>query len=110
MSKRRGVIQMAGQGVDDLICANVVVEENILAIVDDLRGGFGGGQWDAFLYRLADEEGVWGKRRLWQSGDGANQSLDTGGTGHLLALERRTDDRDFTMHPALCTGVRKSIS
>lgn len=86
MSKRRGVIQMAGQGVDDLVCANVVVEENILAIVDGLRGRFGGGQWSASLYRLAEEEGVFGKRRLWHSGDGAYQNLGTGGTGHLLAL------------------------
>lgn len=77
---------MAGQGVNDLVCANVAVEVNILAIVDGLRGSFAGGQWNAFLYRLAEEEGVWGKRRLWQSGDGANQDLGTGGTGHLLAL------------------------
>lgn len=67
-----------------MIRADVVVEVDMLAIVNGLRGGFGGGQWDAFLYRLADEEGVLGKRSLWQSGDWASQNFDSGGIGHLL--------------------------
>ena len=61
MGERSGVVEMAGQGVDDLICADVVVEVNMLAMMDGLVRNFGGGQWDAFLYRLADEKGVWRK-------------------------------------------------
>lgn len=60
MGERGGVVEMAGQGVDDLVCANIVVEVDMLAIVDGLSGSFGDGQWDAFLHGLADEEGVWG--------------------------------------------------
>lgn len=55
---------MASQGVDDLLCADVIVEVYMLAIVNSLGGSFGGGQWDAFLYRLVNEQGVWGKRCL----------------------------------------------
>ena len=69
-----------------MICADVVVEVNMLTMVNGLRGGFGGGQWDAFLYRLADEEGILGKRSLRQSGDWATQNFDSGGIGHLLVL------------------------
>ena len=69
-----------------MVRADVVVEVDMLAIVNGLRGGFRGGQWDAFLYRLADEEGVSGKRSLWQSGDWASQNFDSGGIGHLLVL------------------------
>ena len=65
MGERSGVIEMAGQRVDDLICADVVVEVDMLAVVDGLAGSFGSGQWDAFLHRLADEEGVLRKRCLW---------------------------------------------
>lgn len=70
-----------------MVCSDIIVEVDMLAVVDGLGGSFGGGQRDAFLYRLADEEGVWRKRCLWQSGDGATQELDTGRTGHLLVLE-----------------------
>lgn len=73
MGERGGVVEMAVQRVDDLICADVVVEVDMLAIVDGLGGSFGGGQWDAFLYRLADEQGILGKRCLRQSGDWAAQ-------------------------------------
>ena len=69
-----------------MICADVVVEVYVLAIFNGLSRSFGGGQSNAFLYRLADEEGVWGKRRLWYSGDGAMQNFDSGGTGHLATL------------------------
>ncbi len=55
MGERGGVVEMAGQGIDDLICADVVVEVDMLAIVEGLDRNFGGGQGDAFLYRLADE-------------------------------------------------------
>lgn len=51
---------MACQRVDDLICANVVVKVNMLAMVDSLERGFGGGQRNAFLYRLTDQECVLG--------------------------------------------------
>lgn len=64
MGERGGVVEMASQGVDDLICADVVVKVDMLAIVDGLGRSFGGGQWDAFLYRLADEQGILGKRCL----------------------------------------------
>ena len=60
MGERGGVVEMAGQRVDDLVCADIIVEVNMLAMVDGLDGRLGGGQWDAFLYRLADEEGVLG--------------------------------------------------
>ena len=69
-----------------MVCANVVVEVYMLAMSDGLSRGLRGGQWNAFPCRLANEEGVWGKRRLWHSGDWAIQNLDAGGTGHLLAL------------------------
>ena len=73
MGKRGGVVEMARQGVDDLICADIVIEVDMLAMVDGLSWSFGGGQWDAFLYRLADEEGILGKRCLGQPGDEATQ-------------------------------------
>lgn len=84
MGERGGVVEMAGQGVDDLVCADVVVEVDMLPMVDGLGGSFGSRQWDAFLQRLADEEGVLGKRCFWQFGDGATQELNTGGFGHLI--------------------------
>lgn len=84
MGERGGVVEMAGQGIDDLICANVIVEVDMLAMVDSLGGSFGGGQWDAFLCRLADEEGIGGKRCCWQSGEWATQQPETGWIGHLL--------------------------
>lgn len=86
MGERGGVVEMTGQGVDDLICADVVVKIYMLAKVDGLGRIFVGGQWNAFLHRLADEEGVLGKRCLWQSGDWAIQELNSGSIGHLLAL------------------------
>ena len=84
MGERGGVVEMAGQGVDDLICADVTVEVDVLAIIDGLGGSFGGGQWDAFLYRLADEEGVLRKWCLWQPGDWNTQNFNAGWVGHLL--------------------------
>lgn len=98
MGERGGVVEMAGQGIDDLVCADIVVEVDMLAIMDGLGGIFGGGQWDAFLYRLADEKGVLGKRCLWQSRDRATQDPDSGGTGHLLVMWRRIGCRDSTVH------------
>ena len=79
-----------------MICADVIVEVYMLAMVDGLSGGFGGGQWHAFLYRLFDEEGVWGKRCFWQSGDWDAQGLDSGWNGHLSLLELRSDCRRST--------------
>ena len=73
---------MAGQGVDDLICADIVVEVDVLAIVNGLGGRSGAGQWHAFLYRLADEKSIWGERCLRQLGNWTSQELDTGGIGH----------------------------
>ena len=59
----------------------------MLAILNGLSSrSLGDGQWNAFLCRLVNEESAWGKRRLGQSGDGASQDLDSGGTGHLMAL------------------------
>ena len=69
-----------------MVCANVVVEIYMLAMSNGLSRSLGGGQWNAFPCRLANDEGVLGKRRLWHSGDWATQNLDAGGTGHLLAL------------------------
>lgn len=69
-----------------MVCTDVVIEIDMLAIVDRLGGSFGGGQRDAFLHRLADKEGVLGKRYLGQSSDGATQDLDTRGIGHLLVF------------------------
>ena len=59
-------------------------------MLNDLSGTLPDGQWYAFLYRLADEEGVLGKRSLWQSGNWSTQELDTGGFGHLLVLSRKS--------------------
>ena len=72
-----------------MICTDVVIEIDVLAIVNRLGGSFGGGQRDAFLHRLADKEGVLGKRCLGQSSDGATQDLDSRGIGHLLVLEKK---------------------
>lgn len=73
MREGGGVVEVAGQGVDDLLCADIIVEVDMLAIVDGLSGSFGGGQWDAFLYRLANEQGIWGKWCLRQSSDWSTQ-------------------------------------
>lgn len=97
MGERGGVVEMAGQGVDDLICADVVVKVDMLAIVDGLGGSFRGGQWDAFLYRLADEQRILWKRCLGQSGDWAAQQLDTGRIGHLLEFYCRIGGGNSTI-------------
>ena len=60
MGERSRIVEMACQRVDDLICADVVVKVNMLAMVDSLERGFGGGQRNAFLYRLTDQECVLG--------------------------------------------------
>ena len=58
MREGSSVVEMACQRVDDLVCSNVVVKVNMLAMVDSLERGFGGGQRNAFLYRLMDQECV----------------------------------------------------
>lgn len=72
-----------------MVCADVIIEVDMLAIVDGLGRSFVGGQWDAFLHRLTDEGGILGKRCLGQSSYGATQELDTRGIGHLLVLEKK---------------------
>ena len=56
-----------------MICANIVVKVYVLAMMNGLCRSLGGGQWNAFLSRLANDEGILGKRRLWHSGDWTNQ-------------------------------------
>ena len=49
---------MAREGVDDLVCADVVVEIDVLAIIDFWNVVFG--DCDAFFDGSADDEGVGG--------------------------------------------------
>ncbi len=50
---------MARKGIDDLVCADVVVEVDVLAMMDfwDVVSG----DWNASFNGSADDEGVWGK-------------------------------------------------
>ena len=59
MGEGSSVVEMACQRVDNLVCANIIVKINMLAMVDSLEC-FGGGQPNAFLYRFMDQECVLG--------------------------------------------------
>ena len=65
-----------------MVCANIVVEVYMLAMSNGLSRSLGDRQRNAFPCRLANDEGIWGERRLWHSGDWAIQNLDAGDSGH----------------------------
>ena len=97
MGERGGVIEMAGQRVNDLICTDVVVKKDMLAILDALCKSLLSRQWCAFLYRLLDQEGILGERCSRKSGDRSSQRFDNRGSGHVLVLRWEYDSREPIM-------------